>query len=84
MTAAYVCFHYWYCFLQCIRSVKLKRKHFRKKGEKKTTVIMLQGRVAKADVTLLNAFLGPEEVFFVQSRGTKRSRTLETLNCAHM
>lgn len=45
---------------------------------------MLQGRGTKADVTLLNAFLGPEEVFFVQSRGTKRSRTLETLNCARV
>lgn len=70
MAAAHVYFHYWYCCLQCIHLVKLKRRHFGKK-EKKATIIMLQGRVTKADLTLLNAFLGPEEVFLSSQEAPK-------------
>lgn len=70
MAAAYVYFNYWYCFLKCIHLVKFKKITSGKK-EKIATIIMLQGHVTKADVTLLNAFLGPEEVFLSSQEAPK-------------
>lgn len=80
MAAAYAYFHYWCCFLQRIHLVKVKKKTLQEKRRKTATVIMLQGRVTKADVTLLNASLGPEEVF-LSSQKVKDTRNFKLCTC---